>query len=131
MADTTTGHGQASGPGSVQTQRRNDDPQASGTLVAVIIGAILVFASIVSMQAYYYTEQEAEMAKKVYQAVPEELTRVRTSQLEQLNSYRWVDASTGIVAIPIQRAMELVVRDQGKVAVRPAPPPASTERGTP
>src|SRR5690606_24053703 len=37
-----------------------------------------------------------------------ELERVRQLEEEQINSYGWVDASQGIVRIPIDRAIELV-----------------------
>jgi hypothetical protein len=39
----------------------------------------------------------------------EELTALRSSEEQILNSYRWVDPKTGIVHIPIQKAMDEVV----------------------
>jgi hypothetical protein len=91
------------------------DPKAALTLVTVLVGAILVFAIIVALQAFFYRSEEAERAVKVYAVVPEELARLRAVQQEQLNTYRWVDAEHGVVALPIDRAMELTVRDQGRI----------------
>src|SRR5215469_2165467 len=34
----------------------------------------------------------------------------RDAQMEQLSSYGWVDRDKGAVAIPIQRAMELIIQ---------------------
>jgi hypothetical protein len=44
---------------------------------------------------------------------PEELAGARAEQLERLHTYRWVDEKAGTVAIPIERAMALVVAEQG------------------
>lgn len=41
------------------------------------------------------------------------------AERQKLSTYRWVDRQTGVVSIPIERAMDLVV-EQG-LPVRPAP----------
>lgn len=62
----------------------------------------------------------------------EDLDLVRAQQGSALESYGWVDRSQGIVHIPIERAMELIL-ERGGLPVRPsaqegsgagAPPPA-------
>jgi hypothetical protein len=93
---------------------RGGDPQTSSTLVVAVVGAILVFVIIVALQAFFYHSEETERAKKVYAVAPEELARLRATQQEQISTYRWVDRDRRIVAIPIDRAMELTVRDQGR-----------------
>jgi hypothetical protein len=101
------------------------DPQTSSTLVAALVGAILVFVIIVALQAFFYRSEEMERATKIYAVVPEELAKARATQQEQLNTYRWVDRDRRIVAIPIDRAMELTARDQGRnpsVGAAPAIP---------
>jgi len=55
------------------------------------------------------------------QAQPwEDLRRYREEQSRMLLSYTWIDRQAGVVQIPIQRAMELVV-ERG-------PPPSAGER---
>jgi hypothetical protein len=45
------------------------------------------------------------------QASPsQEFQSYRETQIDQLNRYRWIDRDKGAVAIPIQRAMELIVQ---------------------
>jgi hypothetical protein len=106
---------------------RGGDPQASATLIAAIVGAILVFVIIVALQAFFYRSQEAERATKIYGVVPEELAKLRAGQQEQLSAYRWVDRDRRVVALPIERAIELTVRDQGRNpevgAALPSPTP--------
>ena len=52
-----------------------------------------------------------------WQATPagrlEYLEQLRAKQEEQLGSYAWVDRKHGVVQIPIEEAMRLVVREYG------------------
>ena len=43
----------------------------------------------------------------------EYLAQLRSQQALQGQAYGWVDKKAGIVQVPIERAMELVVRDNG------------------
>ena len=54
-----------------------------------------------------------------------QLDGIRITEEERLNSFGWVDQSSGTVHIPIQLAMELLVK-QG-VPSGPARPPTQTE----
>lgn len=50
------------------------------------------------------------------------LDELRAKQAQQLSSYAWIDHDKGIVQLPIDRAMELVVRDtNAKAPAQPAP----------
>jgi hypothetical protein len=40
----------------------------------------------------------------------QQMTSIRDRQMEKLNSYGWVDRSNGIVRIPIDRAVELILQ---------------------
>ena len=63
------------------------------------------------LQVLFHRTSEAERWRKVVSQQPEQLRQVRTEQLDRLNSYRWVDEQNGVVTIPIERAMELVVQE--------------------
>ncbi|HEY1296352.1 MAG TPA: hypothetical protein VGJ60_25010, partial [Chloroflexota bacterium] len=49
------------------------------------------------------------------------------AEQQKLSSYRWVDRQSGVVAIPITRAMDLVAQ-QG-LPSRAAPPPGTRDQG--
>lgn len=98
-------------------QPHDDDPRAPMTIVVGAFGAVLIFVIILALQTLFFSAQEAERQIKTF-GPPEELSKLRAGQLERLNTYRWVEASKGVASIPIDRAMELVVRDQGR---RPIP----------
>lgn len=92
-------------------QTRWDDPDASLTLVVGIAGALFLFALIVALQALYGAAERAEFQRKVVEEKPIELQSLRAAQLERLGGYRSVDPAGGVVAIPIERAMDLVVEE--------------------
>jgi len=83
------------------------------SLIALIgfLSAILLFGLIVGLQVWYYTFKEQEFSRKVVSQRPAELTQVTAKQQEQLHAYRWVNEASHVVAIPIDRAMELVVKE--------------------
>ena len=90
---------------------RYDDPNVGTTAVIGIIGAIVLFVAIVALQALFYSTEEGERARKVHGQANEELARAVAQQQEVLNGYRWIDQSAGTVAIPIDRAMEIVAAE--------------------
>ncbi len=88
------------------------DPKALTTLLVGLIGFALVMVTVIGTDALYRATDDAEFRAKNYGVVPAELSRLRSQQLEELHSYRWIDQSKGVVGIPIDRAMELMVREQ-------------------
>ncbi|MBS2021000.1 MAG: hypothetical protein JST92_01210 [Deltaproteobacteria bacterium] len=57
--------------------------------------------------------------------VPFELNKWKENDAEvareKLTSYAWVDKKAGVVRVPIERAMELVIAEQDKAEKAPAP----------
>jgi hypothetical protein len=100
---------QTGSAGAIPPEER--DPKSSTTLIVGAVGVILLAVVIILLQVLFYRTTEAERWRKVVSQQPEELRQVQAEQLDQLNSYRWIDEQNGVVAIPIDRAMELVVRE--------------------
>ncbi len=88
-------------------------------VVAGVVAAVFVFVVIVALQAWFYNVEQAEVARKIVAATPQELAQVTAQHQGQINGYRYVDREKGIVAIPIDMAMEQVVRDGPAIATRP------------
>jgi hypothetical protein len=62
------------------------------------------------MGTAHVTEREATPPEPRLQVGPtEEWTQMLARERAILNSYRWIDRSKGIVHIPIDRAMQLIV----------------------
>ena len=87
------------------------DPQTGPTTVAALILGFLVIASSFGLEALYRKTADAERVRKVISQEPAELRTVQSGQIDQLRDYRWVDESHGVVAVPIDRAMELVISE--------------------
>lgn len=90
---------------------RYDDPNVPLSAVAGLVGALLLFVTIVALQAVFNSMQRAEVERKVVTRPSEDLQRLRAQQQEQLGSYGWVDQNAGTVRLPVERAMELVASE--------------------
>ncbi len=76
-----------------------------------ILLVILVFALILLVQGWFYKAQADEYVRKVVEPRSAELASAVADQQDALHRYRLLDEASGKVAIPIERAMELVVRE--------------------
>ncbi len=87
-------------------------------VVVGILFAILTFVVIVLLQAWFFKAQHDEYYTKNVAPRSDDLTRALADQEADLHRYRWLDREKGIVGIPIERAMELQVRDAAANATR-------------
>ncbi len=96
-----------------------DDVQTSTVAVVAFLGAILTFAAILLLTVVYYRiEARQEYVKNVSQPYLE-VENLVAGQQAKLVEYRWVDRERQIVAVPIDRAMDLVVKElSGRAAGR-------------
>jgi hypothetical protein len=84
-------------------------------LVAVgVVFAVLVFIIVVALQAFYYYTEREEAQAKIIAPANEQLLNLQNRQEALLHSYRVVDAQKKIIAIPIERAMDLLVEENKK-----------------
>ncbi len=88
------------------------DPHGAWTAVIGLIMAAVILVSVIGLQSLFYKVERDEIQEKLGDARSDELVRSNAEQLANLTSYRWVDQSAGQAAIPIDKAMALVIRDQ-------------------
>jgi ATP/ADP translocase len=79
------------------------------------ISALVFFAIVIFLQVVFYQFQSRQHFADATAQPPLELTNLVQNQQARLAEYRWVDQKKGVVAIPIDRAMELVVADLSPV----------------
>jgi type II secretory pathway pseudopilin PulG len=94
--------------------RESGEPNTPLTALVGIVFAILLFVVVVLLQAYFYRAEQQENERKVVAVAPEQLSQLRTQQQELLHSYKLLDPVKGVVAIPIDVAMKLVVSEGGR-----------------
>lgn len=87
------------------------EPRAG--VIALVGGAIMVMLVLViaGVQAYYDHVREQQIFVKQLEPVSEDLKALRARETTQLHSYQYVDRAKGTVRIPIERAMELLVKE--------------------
>jgi len=79
------------------------------------------------IQGLQSTQAPTPPAPRLEAQSGEEFGPYHAAQEQKLNGYRWVDRQAGVVAIPIDRAMD-VLAQQG-LPVRPAPATAPRDPG--
>lgn len=108
--------------------REGGEPNAPLTALVGIVFAIVLFVVVVLLQAFFYRAEQEENVRKVVAVAPQELSQLRAQQQELLHSYKVVDQQKGVVAIPIDLAMKLVVQEAGRRAPAPLPSASAAKR---
>ena len=96
------------------------------TIGAVFV--ILLFVSILLLQAYFYRAARQEYNTKVVVPRNEALVASLAGQQQQLHSYRWIDQEKGVVGIPVQRAVELIIQEGLDTERAKSPPRAQVHQ---
>ena len=86
-----------------------DDINTKLVAVVGLISVLAVIGSIVGIQTLYYNFEQSENDRKVIAVEAIDAKNLLAEQEAKLNRAGWLDRENGIVAIPIERAMELVV----------------------
>jgi hypothetical protein len=108
------------------------DPDTLTTATVAIVGTILVIVVVVFVQGLYESMHRAEFQRKVVAEAPAELRSLRAAQRARLGETGWVDKKNGIVAVRIERAMELLASDPDPAApIIVAEPPAAEAPAAP
>ncbi len=84
------------------------DPNANSTLFVGIVGFLVIVLPFIGLQAYFRTFAENENDPKIFSRPVTERETLAREQLERISGYRWVGEAGGVVAIPIDRAIEMV-----------------------
>ena len=95
-----------------------------GLVLVLLIGGLIALVVWQRQGIPTYDEQRRELRLK-------NLAELNAENQKTLTQYRWVDKSKGVVGIPIDRAMQLVLSDLQASRPHPAgpistPAPAST-----
>jgi len=96
-----------------ETRTPMDDPSAASTLYVAVVFGLMFVLTLIALIGYYDRVRREEFEVKVVNptATAREL---RARQLGTIREYRWIDRDAGTVAIPIERAMDLVVEERAK-----------------
>ncbi len=82
-------------------------------LVGVALGGalLLVALAVIALVQYAGFAVQDELDAKVLTRPSPELSALREREVSRLSTYQWVDKDKGIARIPVDRALELTLRD--------------------
>lgn len=89
-----------------------DDINTQLVAAVGLVSVLAVVGSIVGIQALYNNFELSEQDRKVVAIEAIDAKNLLAEQEAKLNRAGWIDREKAIVAIPIDRAMELVVRER-------------------
>jgi hypothetical protein len=90
---------------------RYDDINTPLVAMVGLVSVLAFVGIIVGLQGLYLSFERAEIERKVIAVEPIDAKNLLAEQEATLNRTGWLDRDKGIIAIPIERAMELVVKE--------------------
>jgi hypothetical protein len=93
-----------------------DDPRAPATLFVGALSFLLLIAIAVGLDALHRLVAEREHARKVVAVEPRARVELEAAQRRRLADYRWIDRGAGRLAIPVERAVELLAAESAASA---------------
>jgi hypothetical protein len=92
-------------PGTLTGLERSDPKiRKTATLAAIVASSLLVIV-IVVQAGFGLARPAAPVAKAA------DLVTLRSNEEKQLTTYRYIDRAKGTVSLPVDRAMELLVKE--------------------
>jgi hypothetical protein len=94
-------------------------------LAIVLWGVAFTFVVVILLvwlHNYFFVVRNEVIQKSVLSVPDPRLKELRDQETEELTTYGWTDKETGVVHIPIDRAMDLVAREAAR-GRQPGPGP--------
>jgi hypothetical protein len=90
---------------------RHNDLNTLKIAAVGFLAALVTFAFILALQVLYYSSANEQHDRKVIQAPTTQSDTLLAEQAVKLTRYDWIDRGKQTVMVPIDRAMELVVKE--------------------
>jgi hypothetical protein len=87
------------------------DASVRGIVLGMIVGVIVVIIAIVAVREFYIQTREEIVQQNVRERVDPRIRELNSEETRILTSYGKVEGQPGVVRIPIERAMELMVEE--------------------
>ncbi len=88
-----------------------DSPRTTFLFVSVIGGVILTTVLVLGVYEYVSGALRDEVSRKQLQPEASALRLLRAEEQAKLTHYQWVDQKAGVVRIPVEKAMALVLAE--------------------
>ena len=103
-------------------KKQQDRVNAYGIVLIGLVGTVLIWVSVVALQAYYNRTSGALRSERDAEWKNKDVMDLKTAQLAELRDSKFVNPQKGIVTIPIDQAEVLVLKGlrDGDPSVVPA-----------
>jgi hypothetical protein len=93
----------------------------------VVVTAVVLVAMVFGTARLFDLTMREEIERKVLSVESTQLRQLRVEEERKVNSYQWVDPKGGVVRVPVERAVELIVSEgyQRPAPSAAAPPPSA------
>lgn len=82
------------------------------TVLGVVVVTVAIVCALGKLAPVAFQRGTADLrAERGWSSIPTTTRETRASQASRLANYAWIDKPKGVVAVPIERAMELTVAD--------------------
>jgi hypothetical protein len=117
-----------------------DNPKVMMIVVATSATIALVIGIVIGVNAFWEQTVRDEVEARVTGPVDGRLKALRLEEKQKLTNYAWIDKKAGVARLPLDRAVDLTLRDwkarpegtvMPSVAPAPAAPGAPPAPGTP
>jgi hypothetical protein len=88
-----------------------DNLRLLSAIVIALLAGVVALVIMAVVQWRFDLPTPTALAAAQAPADPSEYHQLRDQQLETLKSCRWLDKSKGAVSLPIERAMDLIIRE--------------------
>ena len=95
--------------------KRQDKTDLHNIVTYGLVFALGLVVSILMLEIGFHLVKRSQFERKVVAVAPAELLALQAAQQGVLQQgVRWVDGSAGLVGMPIEAAMDVVVRRHGR-----------------
>lgn len=88
-----------------------DNPKILVIVGAVVFTCLVLVVMVIGVDQFYKFTIQEQLTEKVLAPENPQLRGLRADETARLTRYQWVDKDAGIVRIPLDRAIELTLRD--------------------
>ena len=89
----------------------HSEPRAGWILIFSIGTIVTIIATMLFVTAYYDQVHDRLVYERQELPINEDLRNLRAKEDNELHSYGYADKQAGLVRVPIERAMEMVLAD--------------------
>ncbi len=90
---------------------RRDTLDIHGLVLAITVLSLAVVIVVLVLQIGWFALENRRQSIDAAEARHADVEALRESQTAALAEYRWVDRERGVISIPVERAMELMVSE--------------------